>query len=70
MVPPKDTLLQNVGAIHQSVFTRPVNSLLFNESSFTKTNEFIQNLMKSFYVRDTFCCSDGFTHHLILGPLF
>ncbi len=40
-------LLQNVGAIHESPFTRLVNSLLFHWSLFTTSSEFTQNLVKS-----------------------
>jgi hypothetical protein len=45
-------LLQNVGAIHESLFIRPVNSLLLHQFLFTTTtSEFTQNPMKSFGVQ-------------------
>ncbi len=44
------TLLQNVGVVHQSPFTRLVNSLLLHWSPFTTTSEFTQNPVKSFGV--------------------
>ncbi len=45
------SLLQNVGAIHQSLFIRPVNSLLFHWSPFIRTTKFTQNPVKSFGVQ-------------------
>jgi len=45
-------LLQNVGAVHESLFTRLVNSLFFHWFLFTTTtSEFTQNPMKSFCVQ-------------------
>ncbi len=37
------SLLQNVGAVHQSPFIRPMNSLLLHWSPFTTSSEFTQN---------------------------
>ncbi len=45
------SILQNVGAVHQSPFSKPMNSLLFNQFQFTKMIEFTQNLMKSLNVQ-------------------
>ncbi len=61
----KLSLLQNVGTIHQSMFTKPMNSLLSNQSSFTKTNVFTQNLMKSRGIQGHFllqCIQFNTTH--------
>jgi hypothetical protein len=41
------SLLQNVGAVHYSLMTRSMNSLLFHWSMFTIINEFTQNSVKS-----------------------
>jgi hypothetical protein len=39
---------QNVDASQWFLFIRSMNLLFFNYSLYTKTNEFIQNLVKSF----------------------
>jgi hypothetical protein len=44
-------LLQNVGAVHYSLFTRLMNQLLLYWSLFTTTSEFTQNPMKSLGVQ-------------------
>jgi hypothetical protein len=44
-------LLQNVGAIHQFPFIRPVNSLLPDYVVFIITSEFTHNLGKSLDVQ-------------------
>jgi hypothetical protein len=55
-----EALLQNVGTVHYSPFTRPVNSLLFHWSPFIITiSEFTQNLVKSLGVQGHLCCSEG-----------
>jgi hypothetical protein len=41
------SLLQNVGAVHESLFIIPMNSLFLHWSPFTTTSEFTQNPVKS-----------------------
>ncbi len=64
------SLLQNVGAVHQSLFIKLVNSLLPHQSMFIIISEFTQNLVKSFGIQDTFCCSGLYFLALIVcqGP--